>query len=386
MRIDRSPPPYPVWYRTAQVPEALIAQQPAVPRDSSRLMVVRRATGEVEHRVFRELPDVLAAEARATGRRFAMVANNSKVVDCLLDVVCAGGKRHVVYLLEKVGECRWLASGETLAEIAAAGGPFTPEGGVSGLRGEMHVPRADGLADCHFELLASDEGSASSVSSAAAVDAAVSKLLRVPLPPYVRSREGEAQYDTVYAKAEGSVAAPTAGLHFTERVLERLKNECDVPRAEVTLHVGYGTFAHIESDALKDHAMHPERVSVSTETAEAITSFSRDGRELLAVGTTATRTLESLAKGSASDGDLTFDKCEGSADLFIWPGGHTWRAVGALLTNFHMPGLTPVCLVASFMGAKSSPQEGYELCLKAYRTAVQEKYRFYSFGDSMLVL
>ena len=353
------------------VPDALIAQAPAVPRDSSRLMVLHRATGEIEHRVFRELPEILAAQPA----EYSLVLNNSRVRDCLLEVKDDAGTVHVIYLLEAAGPRSWKVSGEPVA--ALAGKRVTPVADEAArCAGVLSAPGADGMSTIEFTVTEARAEGAAAAATAAAVDAAataayIEGFLRIPLPPYVTSRVGEEGYQTVYASPLGSVAAPTAGLHFTEEVLEKIKADGGTVD-EVTLHVGYGTFGHIEVDSLTDHNMHPERVVVGQATADRLAGHVANGRTLLAVGTTSTRTLETCARDGGK-----FEAMDGTADLFIYPG-YEWKAVGALLTNFHMPGLTPVCLVAAFAG--------YDLTMKAYQIAVEKEYRFFSFGDSMLVV
>ena len=196
------------------------------------------------------------------------------------------------------------------------------------------------------------------------------QLGEVPLPPYVKSGKGAAGYQTVYAENEGSVAAPTAGLHFTEDVLERLAAK-GVEKHSVTLHVGYGTFAEVKAGKLREHQMHKEWFSLSEATALALNKAKAAGKRILAVGTSATRVLESMSQGG------TLESGSGETGLFIYPP-YEWQFVDAMLTNFHMPDRSPLMLVAALAGR--------EPVLSAYREAVAERYRFYSFGDSMLVL
>lgn len=386
-------------YEAFEVPTELIAQEPARPRDSSRLMVVHRSTGTIEHRKFFELPEILKAD----GRSFSIVLNNSGCRDCLLDAVDASGAKHVVYLLEegsagaeadsdepaakrqKVDRPTWLCSGETLEKLAVIGKEsadsiaFRAEKD-SGVVACIRRIGADGLAEVEFRV----EGGGSD-SCTQRMEA----VLRTPLPPYVLSQSGEDQYNTVFAKDQGSVAAPTAGLHFTDETLQKCKDDAGCTVDEVTLHVGYGTFAHIETEALSEHKMHAERLFLSESTAARLSEHKANGRALLAVGTTATRTLETCVVRGAEAEPTNFTPTGVTGrqtELFIYPGGHDWKAVGALLTNFHMPGLTPICLVASFAGAEKGATYGYELTMRAYKEALKERYRFFSFGDAMLVL
>ena len=214
----------------------------------------------------------------------------------------------------------------------------------------------------------------SSATAAAAADDLRAKLqtaATVPLPPYITAVEGEAGYQTVYAKEDGSVAAPTAGLHFTEAVFDGLAHK-GIPRLELTLHVGYGTFGHVHHEDLRQHKMHSEKFSMPPQVASRINSHRSGGGQVLAVGTTSTRVLESC---STEDGVIT--PRSGETDIFIHPG-YRFKAVDSLLTNFHMPRLTPIMLVAAFAG--------HDLTMKAYKEAVDKRYRFFSFGDSMLIL
>lgn len=330
------------------VPDELIAQVPARPRDSSRLMCVQRATGEISHHVFRDLPDLL-------DERFTLVVNNSRVIRAHLSAVDHAGQPHDVYLLRELGPDRWSCVGDGHTECASG---TTFRFAHSALRATIERLHEDGTFDLRFGGVP---------DLAAELDCIGS----VPLPPYVRDRSGEDQYQTVYARVDGSVAAPTAGLHFTPSVLDRLAAR-GVRREEVTLHVGYGTFAAVRAEDLAQHRMPAETYVLPADVADRLNRDRQSGRWLLAVGTTVTRTLETCAdeRGLLHPGS-------GDTSLFIQPP-YRFRAVDALLTNFHMPGLTPIMLVAAFAG--------YELTMRAYEVAVRERYRFYSFGDSMLVL
>jgi len=393
-------------YEAFEVPPELIAQHPARPRDSSRLMVVHRSTGRIEHKKFSDLPEVLKAD----GRKFSLVLNNSGVRDCLLDAVDPSGAKHVVYLLEeapagagsssagkdedraakrpRADRPAWMCSGESLEKLEEIG-KQSPDGiafraaGDDGVEASIRRVGRDGLAEIEFRLAPS--GGSPERTCFQRVEA----VLRTPLPPYVLSRDGDDQYNTVFAKDAGSVAAPTAGLHFTEDTLRRCRDDAGCTVDEVTLHVGYGTFAHIEADALSEHKMHAERLFLSESTAARLGEHAAAGRALLAVGTTATRTLETCAADTPQGEPASFVPTGAAGkdtELFIYPDGHDWKAVGALLTNFHMPGLTPICLVASFAGAQKGGKYGYDLVMRAYKEAISERYRFFSFGDAMLVL
>lgn len=317
------------------LPDALIAQQPASPRDSSRLMVVDAATGEIKRRVFRDLPKFLKP-------RDALVLNETKVMPARLEVVRPGGGSAEFLFLRELPSGDWEAlarPGKRLKPgmtLTSAGGEFSV---VKKLEGGRFIVRGD-------------------------VRRTLELHGHMPLPPYIRSTdEAEAAYQTVYAKNPGSAAAPTAGLHFTPETLERARRAgADVAR--VTLHVGVGTFLPVRHERLEEHTMHEEFYSVPGEVAETISNAGRT----LAVGTTVARTLESRAQSGLD---------EGESGIFIYPG-YEWRAVDAMVTNFHLPRSTLLAMIMSFAGV--------DLVREAYRVAVEERYRFYSFGDAMLIL
>jgi S-adenosylmethionine:tRNA ribosyltransferase-isomerase len=305
-----------------ELPEALIAQRPAPRRDSSRLLVYRQGSGEVEHRTFSDLPDFLSGEL--------VVVNDTRVVPARLRLRRASGGQVEVLLLEQLGEdglwealarpARRLRAGERLGPV------------------ELLEPRGEG------RWLLRLEGEPDGES---------------PLPPYLHEplRDGE-RYQTVYAEVAGSAAAPTAGLHFTPELVARLDP------ATVTLHVGLDTFRPVASRTLEEHALHGERYRVAPEEWARIAAAER----VLAVGTTTVRTLETVVR----TGELA-----GRTSLFITPG-FEFRRVDALLTNFHLPRSTLLALVMAFVGVEATRE--------LYRTAIAERYRFYSFGDAMLVL
>ena len=299
------------------LPEELIAQHPAAQRDESRLLVLRRATGEVSHHVFRELPGLIEALA---------VVNDTRVVPARIPIEHPRGE---VLLLEPVG-------GEIWEALARPTRKLRP--------GERHgaVELLEHLGDGRWRVrLDGDPAGA------------------VPLPPYITEPLGDAErYQTVYANRPGSAAAPTAGLHFTRDVLAQL----DVER--VTLHVGLDTFRPLQEAVVEEHRIHGERYSVEPAVWERIRSAER----VLAVGTTTTRVLETVAAGGP---------CAGRTELFITPG-FTFRRVDHLLTNFHLPRSTLLALVMAFAGVEETK--------RLYALAIEERYRFYSFGDAMLIL
>lgn len=320
------------------LPPELIAQEPVSPRDSSRLLHLNKESGEVSHHVFSDLPRLLSSNV-------VIVLNNSKVIRARLWAQAGDGEREELFLLKQVSPLVWEVLGEW---------PAGSEWRLDGVRGKSLGPH---LPDTTL------------VEFSAPVGELLSRLGEVPLPPYVKSQKGAGLYQTVYAEVEGSVAAPTAGLHFTDDVFHAL-DERGVQRETVTLHVGYGTFAEVKDGPLDCHVMHKEWFSLSEDTARRLNRAKEEGKTILTVGTSATRVLESCAE----NGRLKARTAETS--LFIYPP-YEWNFVDALLTNFHMPDRSPLMLVAAMAGRES--------VLEAYRQAVAERYRFYSFGDSMLV-
>ena len=304
------------------LPADLIAQKPAEPRDSSRLLVFDRASGDVRHRRFRELPDELT-------RGELVVVNDSRVIPARLRLQRPGGGAAEVLLLEPAGDGVWEALARPSAKLRA---------GM--LLGSVEVVEPLGAGRWLVRLDGEPDG-------------------ETPLPPYITEPlEDPERYQTVYARDPGSAAAPTAGLHFTPGVLARLEVE------RVTLHVGLDTFRPLTEPTVEEHALHGERYAVEPGAWERIRSADR----VVAAGTTAVRVLESLARG---------ETIEGRTELFVTPG-FAFRRVDALLTNFHLPRSTLLALVMAFAGVEETR--------RLYRAAVDERYRFYSFGDAMLVL
>jgi S-adenosylmethionine:tRNA ribosyltransferase-isomerase len=318
-----------------ELPEALIAQRPAEPRDSSRLMVINAETGGISHHIFRDLPRFL---------RFgdALVLNETKVLPArLVAKKTSGGEVELLFLKDLGGP--W--------EVIARPSKRLKPGLVLTVGGdELGVVKS--LGDGHWLVGGRD------------VRGMLERNGQMPLPPYIRpTADAESAYQTVYARNPGSAAAPTAGLHFTEEVLGEAK-QAGVEIARVTLHVGAGTFAPIRAENLEEHRMHAEDYSVPGCTVQAV----KNARRVVAAGTTVARTLETWAASRER---------EGESRLFIHPG-YEWRAVDVLLTNFHLPRSTLLAMVMSFVGK--------EVVREAYRVAVEERYRFYSFGDAMLLI
>jgi S-adenosylmethionine:tRNA ribosyltransferase-isomerase len=321
------------------LPEALIAQTPAEPRDSSRLMVVDAARGTIEHRIFRELPTFLRPGD-------ALVLNETKVLPARLKArKPTGGGVELLFLRDLGPE-----HGNAWEVLARPAKRLRP--GLRLLAGDAKVDLVENLGEGRWSVSAPD------------VPGLLEEHGSMPLPPYIEATpEAEARYQTVYAREPGSAAAPTAGFHFTDGVLDRAWR-AGAGISRVTLHVGTGTFLPVRTERLEDHQMHAERYSVPDEAARAIERADR----VVAAGTTVARTLETWAgTGEAS----------GESRLFVYPG-YRWRGVDALLTNFHLPRSTLLAMVMSFGGR--------DLVREAYRVAVEERYRFYSFGDAMLIL
>jgi S-adenosylmethionine:tRNA ribosyltransferase-isomerase len=333
-----------------ELPTALIAQAPVERRDGSRLLVIHRDTGAIEHRRFRDIVDIIPAGD-------ALVVNTTKVIRARLLGTRPSGAPAEVLLLKALGDEVWEAMVQPGAKLQA---------------GKM-VTIAD---DFRIEMLDATERGTKFVRLHSTLPAheAIERYGHIPLPPYMtRSDTGEdaQRYQTVYAAQAGSVAAPTAGLHFTDDVLQALATK-GVTRADVLLHVGAGTFRPISVDDPTEHVMHEEWFQVPASTADTLHTVKASGRAVWAVGTTSMRTLE-----SATRVDGTMPASEGTTDIFIYPP-YRFRMVDHLLTNFHLPKSTLVMLVAAFAG--------YELTMRAYREAIAEEYRFYSYGDAMLII
>ena len=333
-----------------ELPPELIAQQPLAQRDASRLMVLDRASRSVGHRSFSDLPELLHPAD-------LLVVNRSKVVKArLLGTRVGSGAPAEIFLLSPLGDGRYEA-------MVSPGGKLKP--------GRV-VEFAPGFS---AEIVSVTERRTRIVQlrADAGVEAAIEQHGHIPLPPYIARGDESSdvdRYQTVYAKEAGSVAAPTAGLHFTPELLRQV-DERGVRRADVILHVGAGTFKPVEVDDPGDHVMHEEHYTIPDDTARAWADTRAGGHRVWAVGTTTVRTLESAFDGGAvAPGD-------GETRIFIRPP-ESLRAVDALVTNFHLPRSTLIMLVAAFAG--------YELTMRAYHEAIAERYRFYSYGDAMAIV
>ena len=332
------------------LPPGHIAQAPAARRDESRLLVVHRDGGAIEHRVFRDVGEYLRAGD-------ALVLNTTRVFRARLLGTRDSGAPAEIFLLRPLGDARWEA-------MVSPGGKLRP-GRV------VHV--APGF-DAHVEEVTERRTRVVRLESDLPIDEALERHGHVPLPPYIErgdALDDAERYQTVYARERGSVAAPTAGLHFTPELLERLAQR-GVRRADVVLHVGAGTFKPVEVDDPAAHPMHEEWFSLPGDTARVLNETRAAGGRIVAVGTTSVRTLESAVRD-----DGTFAAASGETRIFIRPP-YRWRAVDMLVTNFHLPRSTLIMLVAAFAG--------YDLTMRAYREAIDAGYRFYSYGDAMLVV
>jgi S-adenosylmethionine:tRNA ribosyltransferase-isomerase len=354
------------------LPPELIAQTPLEPRDSSRLLVLDRATGITGHRRFSGILDHLRPAD-------LMVFNQSRVIPArLFGTRDDNGGRVELLLLRREGEGVWEA-------LARPGRRLRPGATVtvtppSETTGSVAVGRT-----LSVEVLESrPEGlKAVRLSSEDAID----RMGHTPLPPYIRrTLDDPERYQTVYATQPGSAAAPTAGLHFTPELLERI-HDAGVETAFVTLHVGLDTFRPVQGEDPTQHHIHTERYSLDAGTADALNRARAERRRTVAVGTTTVRVLEQAASHAESSGRGGFEPLEGDASIFILPG-HPFRAVDAMITNFHLPRSTLLMLVSAFAQHASGGDEdsGRQLMLRVYQEAVRRGYRFYSFGDAMLIL
>ncbi|MCH5142460.1 MAG: tRNA preQ1(34) S-adenosylmethionine ribosyltransferase-isomerase QueA [Clostridiales bacterium] len=330
------------------LPEELIAQTPAEPRDSSRLLVYNRNTKEVEHKIFRDIADYLRAGD-------VLVVNNTKVLPARLFATTQNGGAVEVLLLKRLDIDKW--------EVLVKPGRKCTVG--------KELKISDELSLVVEEITPTGERIVKFIYGGV-FEEILEKLGTMPLPPYIKTQlKDKNRYQTVYAKHEGSAAAPTAGLHFTPELLQKIRG-MGVDIAEVLLHVGLGTFRPVKEDIITDHKMHSEHYEISAEAAEKINAAKRDGRRVIAVGTTSVRTLE-----SASDENGFVKPCKDDTQIFIYPP-YKFKCVDALVTNFHLPESTLIMLVAALTGR--------EEVLSLYKEAVDNKYRFFSFGDAMLVL
>ncbi len=336
------------------LPKKFIAQKPASPRDSSKLLVYSRESGEVLHRKFSDLPEILQPGD-------VLVVNESKVIPARLKT----REGREVFLTKEVSVSSLFRKGGPrgiLWECLVRGGKFFQVGDKFEI--------AEGFMGEVLEILESGERVIRFHSQNFTKD--LEKYGAAPLPPYIHQEKKKVpQYQTIYAKQAGSVAAPTAGLHFTPRVFARLKKR-GVAVEKVTLHVGLGTFAPVKADKIEEHNMHSEFFTLNEKVAERLNRYKKEGRRIIAVGSTSCRVLESCA-----DARGWLRAKSGETDIFIFPGCQ-FRFIDAMLTNFHLPKSTLIMLVAALVGR--------EKILELYEIAKKKNYRFFSFGDAMLLL
>lgn len=330
------------------LPEKQIAQVPADPRDSSRMMVLSPKTQTIEHRHFYQLDEYLMDGD-------VLIFNDTRVIPArLIGVRQPTGGKAEVFLLRQLERDRW--------EVLVKPGKKMRVGSVIAFGHELSC---EVLAHTDFG------GRIVKFSYEGIFEEILDRLGTMPLPPYIHETlEDPERYQTIYSREKGSAAAPTAGLHFTESLMDRLRKK-GVHLGFVTLHVGLGTFRPVQVDEIEDHVMHSEFYSIPTETADLIRMAKQEGRRVVAVGTTSIRTLESAAVDHGM-----IEAKQGWTNIFIYPG-YQFKIVDAVITNFHLPKSTLIMLVSAFAGR--------EFTLQAYQTAVEENYRFFSFGDAMLI-
>ncbi len=334
------------------LPEELIAQTPSAERDGCRLMVLNRDTGAIEHRIFRDIIEYLRPEDM-------LVVNSSKVIPARLvgKTDKTGGDIELLLLrMRDTGEWETLVRPGKRAKLGAT---FN-FGGILRARVTDIVEGGNRIVSFEYDKSKYDS-----------IYAVLDDIGNMPLPPYITKKlENKNDYQTVYAKEEGSAAAPTAGLHFTDALIEKIK-EKGVGYGEVTLHVGLGTFRPVKADKIADHEMHGELFHISSDVADEINRRRALGGRIIAVGTTACRVLESV-----SDENGRAHAASGETGIFIYPG-YTFKAIDDLITNFHLPESTLIMLVSALAGKENT--------MNAYKEAVGERYRFFSFGDAMFI-
>ena len=363
-----------------QLPENLIAHAPLLKRDDSRLMVVNRNTKEVTHRHFSDLPEILESDPK---NNYSLVVNNTQVFKARLlgERVATGGKVEF-FLLKQLAPNQWQGLMKT---------------GTRVLPGFEFIVKKEKLT-IQARVLAREETNAGVFFTASFSDDPVAADFgEVPLPPYIEARRRQLElsvghkseneltvYNTVFAEKKGSVAAPTAGRHFTPELIKSLINQ-GIPWHEITLHVGIGTFKPVTVDDLREHRLHEEWCEISKITTEKLNQEKAQGRKILSVGTTTTRALE----GAFHLNSQKLESISDEVNLFLFPGGERkFQFVDAMITNFHLPESTLLMMVAAFLEAipEVRPCDGREWALALYQEAIEKQYRFYSYGDAMLIL
>ena len=340
------------------LPEKLIAQRPIEPRDSSKLMVINKESGEISHKIFYEITDFLNPGD-------CLILNDSKVIPArLFGEDTKSGKVIEFLLLKQLEKDVW----ETLVKPgkkAKIGTEFIFS------CSDNNEEKKDAILKCEIIDILSGGSRAIKFENVTGFFAKLDEIGHMPLPPYIKEKlKDKSRYQTVYAKDLGSAAAPTAGLHFTPELLEKIKSK-GVNIGSITLHVGLGTFRPVKENDISKHKMHSEYFILPSETAELINTTKKRGRKVISVGTTSCRALESVFQKLEK-----IDAYEGNTEIFIRPG-YKFGVIDGLITNFHLPESTLIMLVSAFTG--------YETTMNAYRTAVKENYRFFSFGDAMFI-
>jgi S-adenosylmethionine:tRNA ribosyltransferase-isomerase len=333
------------------LPEELIAQTPLADRSSSRLMVLNKKTGQLQHDIFKNIRSYLQPGD-------CLVLNDTKVLPArLFGVKEETGAKIEVLLLKQQKDDRWETLVKPAKRIKKGSKIHFGDGLLSAICIE-ELEHGGRIFDFHYEGIFYE---------------VLDKLGEMPLPPYIKEQlDDQDRYQTVYARERGSAAAPTAGLHFTEELLKEIK-EAGIHLAFITLHVGLGTFRPVSVDDVAQHEMHSEFYQMTEETAALLNEVKKAGGRIISVGTTSTRTLETIATAGCG----TFKATSGWTNIFIFPG-YEFKAIDGMITNFHLPKSTLIMLVSSLAGRES--------VLHAYETAVQEHYRFFSFGDAMLII
>ncbi len=333
-----------------ELPKELIAQEPLYDRDNCRLMVLSRSAGEVSHKIFHDIKEYL-------NEGDCLVLNNTKVIPARLigERIPSGGKAEIL-LLKRTGADIW----ETIVRPGKK------------LRCKTRVSFGNGLLCAEIKEVLPDGNRLVQFEYEGIFEEVLDELGQMPLPPYItKELKDKNSYQTVYAKYEGSAAAPTAGLHFTEKLLDQL-GQMGINIAQVTLHVGLGTFRPVKVGDVKAHHMHSEFYRINKQAADMINNTKKNGGRVICVGTTSCRTIES----AADENGIVVPK-EEDTDIFIYPG-YKFKVMDGLITNFHLPESTLLMLVSAFAGREN--------VLSAYKEAVEEKYRFFSFGDAMLII
>lgn len=327
------------------LPEELIAQTPAVPRDSARMLVYKKQEDEVEHRIFRDILDYLTPND-------VLVVNNTRVIPARLFANKVTGAKIEVFLLKRIN----LTDYEVLMKPAKK----APVGTKLLFSENLSCEVIENQEEIGGRIIRFDV-------SQGTLEEELDRIGNIPLPPYIHEKlENDEEYQTIYSKIKGSSAAPTAGLHFTEELMQKIRDK-GVQIEEVTLQVGLGTFRPVTEENALEHNMHSEEIVVSQEVAERLNKAKAEGKRIIAVGTTTVRTLE-----SAADKKGHIEPCKKETNIFIYPGVEL-KFVDSLITNFHLPESTLIMLVSAFIGKDKT--------LEIYKTAVKEKYRFFSFGD-----